>query len=64
MSSVTTLLASVVVSQVCSPYSSQLSSYSFVIIRISKTFLEHINELDHFVGMEFSVFMENRYVGE
>ena len=60
MSSVTTLLASVGVSQVCSPYSSQLSSYSFVIIRISKT--RTFNELDHFVGMEISGFMENRYV--
>jgi len=34
MSSVTTLLASVVVSQVCSPYSAHLRYYSFVIIRI------------------------------
>jgi len=35
MSSVKTLLASVGVSQVCSPYSEQLSCYSFLSIRIS-----------------------------
>ena len=28
-----------------------------------KTFLEHVNEVDHFVRMVISVFMENRYVG-
>jgi len=37
-SSVKKRLASVGVSQVCSPYSAQLSSYSFIIIRISKLF--------------------------
>jgi len=28
-----------------------------------KTFREHINELDHFVRMVASVFVEHRYVG-
>jgi len=36
MSSIKTLLASVGVSHVCSPYSAQLSCYSFLIIRISR----------------------------
>jgi len=38
MTRVETLLASVGVSQICSPYSPQLSCYSFVIIRISRLF--------------------------
>ena len=38
MSRIKTRLASVGVSQVCSPYSIQLSCYSFVIIRISRLF--------------------------
>jgi len=38
MSSVKTLLVSVGVSQVCSPYSAQLRCYSFVSIRISWLF--------------------------
>jgi hypothetical protein len=62
MSCVKTRLASFGVGQVCSPYSSQLSCYSFVIIRIS-ILLEHINENDHFVRKVVTVFMENRYVG-
>jgi len=38
MSSVKKRLASVTLSQVCSPYSAQLRFYSFVIIRISRLF--------------------------
>jgi len=38
MSFVKTLVASVEVTQVCSPYSAQLSCYSFVNIRISRLF--------------------------
>ena len=54
--------ASVRLSQVCIPYSAQLTCYSFVITWISRLF-ENIYELDHFVLMVTSVFVENRYVG-
>jgi len=53
---------SVRLSQDCSPYSAQLTCYSFVITWISRL-RERIYELDHFVRMVASVFVEHRYVG-
>ena len=55
--------ASVRLSQVCGPYSAQLTCYSFVITWISRLFMNIYTNLIISVRMVASVFVEHRYVG-
>jgi len=62
MRSVKTLLPSVIVSQICSPYSAQLTLFVRKYTNY-KTFEEQIYEFEHFVQMVASVIMDHRYGG-